>query len=1070
MPAQIIPLASSFAGLNRMVSPQNLPESQSPDTTDARSVGLRAGALGPRNGRTKIISRTTDAYGNFAGSRPYYPYVGMGVLNAVFGKFRVLCSADGIWHSQLILWPGLNAVNVPADLTGMDSAARVRFLQYKSRLYAFNGRNRMRCLDGVGWTLAGIDKIPTADAASAGTVSTGTIIGYSVVVSGGFFNVTFTVTAHGFSVGDTITSSFGDIFYARTAVITAVTTNTLTVQFPATQALALLPGNSASGHTNVAYVVPTSLTLSSAQTVFVGCDPGQLFVGALVLMAITDCPGVTLAKVNHIVAVENITPGAGFYFKLSEINATSIGLTTQTYCVGAVTQVPVLSAPTVVADSIAYAVASNVATLTTAAPHNLVVGQFVWLINHSDPTIGIQSSGQSNFNEVGSHLSGVFLVASVPSSTTFTCAITTGNISSTTSGPQYQIVGYNYGSVSPGAVTSPGGVTGIYRYFITPANSKHLDVIGRPVEAIPTGLGAPDAPTLGATSGFTPIGTQTVLQGQASTIAIPATHPDPQVDSWNIYRNKSGVYDTDLTSDQQDFFFVGSVPIGTTSFTDTKSDSDLTGAERLRFDQNVPATFKYGEIYGDRMFGCGFDPINDGNAASVASDVVTFSTAKPDGVLGAWFKVDGDAALYRIIAVPSSMTVQLDRPYVGPITASVYSIFRYPWEIYFSEFQDVEAWGPDGEGLRFKIEVPGQQTAVGLKSWQGLLLVFTTHNIYAIQGKGPNATDVRMLPEPIGRLGALSCDAIVGVDNDILFLSERGPAALVAGTAPQLIGVTLNTDWIDNLTAAEYPLCCAGTDDKDVYFSVPSAPGQVQNSKTFRYERYTQSWWEETGMCPLMFCREDTDHGARNMLTYLQGEFVMQPNSGTFDLTSQSYSFSPALADRNSAILLGTSVPTLPTANLGLTESMIRFYKNNILVAVRRIFYAADSGFTGGICWSQDSTKPYSGSVDVNSYDTVEIGNVAWSWLSKTLEVPARLNNVIGVHATFDAKGAAHLYKTDIVDGVESTQSHEITTAAKAAKWPTTRANRDYAARIGSRDGATLRHAEIEDIVEADTQ
>ena len=116
-----------------------------------------------------------------------------------------------------------------------------------------------------------------------------------------------------------------------------------------------------------------------------------------------------------------------------------------------------------------------------------------------------------------------------------------------------------------------------------------------------------------------------------------------------------------------------------------------------------------------------------------------------------------------------------------------------------------------------------------------------------------------------------------------------------------------------------------------------------------------------------------------------------------------------------------------------------------------------------------DANEAYSGAVPT-TYNRVEIGNVSYRWVTRTIEVDAKLNRLETVHATFDAKGSLNCYKTDIVDGVTSSSTHKITTAAKAEKWPITRANRDYAAVISSRDGAVIRHIDAEVIVEADTK
>ncbi len=528
--------------------------------------------------------------------------------------------------------------------------------------------------------------------------------------------------------------------------------------------------------------------------------------------------------------------------------------------------------------------------------------------------------------------------------------------------------GFNPTNLTPTATLGGTGLTGNYRYFVTPCNSKKLNAAGRALEGLPSNISAAVTPA-----------------NQTPTITnIPTTHPDSQVDSFNVYRNKSGVYDSNIPNVEQDFFLVGSVALGTGTFADKVSDDTLTGRPRLRFNQNVPASFQFGVVYNNRLYGAGFAPIFAGTVTSnkapvsvtVAGNVVTVTTgtahgffpgesviianvnapndfingtwtivATPskttftfalvhantgpnalasgnivsntfaldfagvsldDGVLGAWFQAAGSSVKYRIIGVPSSTQI-LVAPVLPPgspataatnpnifynadgvvLAAASYTIFRNPWEIYITEFGDLEAAGPDGEGLRYKIDVPGNQTPTGMIVFQDVLLVFTANSIYAIYGNGQTIDDIGIRKIYSG-IGAVSADTIIAVDNEVHFLSQRGPA-VIAGGEPQLYGLPLNTDWLDSLTADELALATMGSDDTFVYVSVP-VHGQVQNSKTFRYERYTQSWWEETEVCPVLYARDDLAGGTLNALVYAQDRLVCRPNTGALDLVAAALS------------------------------------------------------------------------------------------------------------------------------------------------------------------------------------
>lgn len=1043
--SQVVSLASNFAGLNRRVAPQNLDASQSPDTTDARSSNLRLGALGPRNGRAKIFSRTTDT--NSLG-RAYYPFTGMGVLNTSYGKYRVLSDQSGAWTTTVIPWPGLNAVSTPSQLTGRANV-RTRFTQYKNRLYAHNGRDRMRALDGIDWQFAGIAKPSATPTTTPGTpASTINVVAITDTTDSVFHNLEVTcASAHGFSVGDSVTLALTDPMYNGTFKVTSVGSSVkFTYQVP------IAIKNTATLSANISAIECTgrvgSITTASAH---------GLYTGDIITVSCSTSAfnGTFFAQVVSSTVVNVVLPyGTTDY---SSQAATGTVKATKLQRVGYAGLVTVANiSPFVIADSNPYihpqltssvVISSNVVTVTTSSAHGFVVGQTVELYGQNISTVADDAP-----------LHGIYIIGAVPTSTTFTFALTHTN--GTLSG--CSAVGYTYGTAILAATGATGAtpLTGTYRYFITACNSKRGDAWGRPIESIPSDI----SDSISAIS-------------QSITLSIPATHPDPQVDTWNIYRNKVGEYSTDLASDQQDFWLVGTVALGTTTFTDNVPDYALTDADRLRFDQNIPPAFKFAAMYGERMFGAGFDPITTGTASASGATITVSGITLPDGVVGCWFKADGDNAQYNIIARPTSTTITLDRNYVGTLSGAKYAIYRNPWEVYFSEFQDADAWGPEGEQRRFKLDVPGHQAVTGLCEWNNSLLVFTANNIYAIDGKGPNRTDIRMLPAPVySGLGALSCDAITRVDNDVYFLSSRGPAAM-AGGEPQLVGLVLNYDWLDTLTQAETSIAVAGTDGRDVYFSVPSAPNQTMNSRTYRYEVATKSWWEETGMCPVCFVRADSDNGQKDVLFYLQGEFVWQPNKGTLDGISAAIqgNDNAEINISNNGLQTG-SISIFPTDNLGPIECLCNFYAGNKLVAQRRIVpqYPASGMMAlhtsdSLLVWSLDSNLPYSGSLAgiEPAPDRAEIGNVSWRWQTKTVEVDAKVQKLQRASVTFDVKGATTCFKTDIVDGVAGSNALKLTAALKSNTWPLAASSRDYSALLSSRDGAVIRHMEAEMDAEA---
>lgn len=1039
-------LAGGFHGLNRAVSPQDLAAAESPDCTDCRSSGKLIGSLGPRLGRTRITAYTSTL-------------LGMGLLVTPYGRFRMIATADGVWTAEVVTWNGQTpATPTMASITGMDGTAAVRFLQYGNRIYAFNGRNRMRCFDGDRWTYAGIlggGAAPTFAAAIGGNTSS-------------------TPAAQATAV----TRSNG-VLYVR--VVSNVVSMVISGEGADSGQVATITGMAES-----AYNGTFTLTGSTRDLVFPPGTTGKPKGTYTITFSLTHADQAWTNSSSIVGALGKLTtPGIA-----SQLNAT----------VPAGTSTLAIPSAKTVTNAVLL---NNVATLTSTT-HGFLAGQWV-----------VIAVSNSSYN-------GTYLISAVTANTFSYALFKTDIASAGVTGTGTQLT-----------------LTGTYYYYIVAANSGHRDKTGRMIEAIPSALSA-------------------AITAVAQTITItniPATHSDPQVDTFNIYRTTNGGFDSGLVPDQQDFFLVGSVAIGITSFVDTSADAtgwyqSGTTFNRLRFNQNIPATFKYGAIYGDRLFGCGFDPYYTGTVTASGAALTFSGAVLTDGMKGCSFRVNGDDALYVIESVSSATTATIDRVYVGTASGAGFTIFREPSEIYFSEFLNVEACGPDSEGLRNKLAVPDKAIITGEITFEGHLLVFSLNSIYGIVGVGPSRTDIQMLTSAIFYgAGAVSGDAVIRVDNEVHFLSRNGPQKLAAfGSSayvtPDQYGIPLNVDWLDSLTISEMALACAGSDGRDVFYSVPVS-GQTLNSKSFRYERSTESWWEETEMCPTRYVRQDGPSGKVDQLYFLQGASIIQPSSGTTDLVTaltgsltsiskdygtlnmsvtsnvatisgatnhglavgsqvwmsgflgpvawtlvtvtvvvdaNSFKFAYVHADNSDTTTLTTrtiindSAAAFPTTNGGLSECYVRIYlSDGTLVATRRIV----SNTATSITWSTsagfastDLTQPghgYIGDPSVAAGTLYEIGNIGWKWLTRTVEVPVKLNKVVDVHATFNVKSpSVLLYKTDIVDGVESTHVHKITGIKKASKWPTNRANRDYAARLSSRTGAIVRHVDLETQEEAD--
>lgn len=1067
-------LMETAHGLNRSVSPVELSASESPSCADCRSVNKTVGWLGPRLGRASVAKKSN-------------PLLGMGQLIAPFGRYRIYGMTDGTWNAETVAWPGTSpATPTSGGLVGMDPSAILRTIQYKNRVYGFNGRDRMRNFDGNIWRFAGIGGGTIGALPAPGAVA-------PVAPAAAATNAVQNITGHGLynvlSLGSVTIEIVEDT--TSWAVLTPGQTITVTLS-------AVLAGDTISNDPAFT-ILPNGKGIQTTTTIDVVYADGLTFT----------VPGaLPLSGPRCWIAVSYTGVPASRTFAV--LGALPAGVTQAQVAAASVGQSPVVVAVTTAA------LTGGVAMLTSTA-HGLLAGQWV------NVTIS-----NANYN-------GSFLISSVTANTFSYSLFGAGDIASAT--------------VTGNATQRT--LTGTFYYYLVAANSAHQDTTGRMIEGLPGALSA-----------------AVTVTGQTVTIGnIPVSFPDPQVDTINIYRTTDGGFDTELVPEQQDFFLVGSVPIGTTTFLDTVNDDtgwyqSGTNFNRLRFNQNIAPTFKHGAIFGDRFFGAGFDPYVTGTA-SASGATITFSGATiTDGMQGCWFQAANDDNQYVIKVVNNAGSVVLDRPFVGTLSASAFTIFRNPWEVYFSEYMSVEAWGPDGELLRNKLEVPGHEAVTGIIQFEGHLLVFTQTQIYAIVGRGPLRTDIRLLPEPVyNGLGCVNGDAVTRVDNEIHFLSLDGPAMLASiGSAvyfaPQTYGVELNLDWIDKLTYAELRQAVIGSDGRDIFYAVPSAVGQVGNSVVYRYERNTKSWWPETGAVPLVYVRQDGAAGVMDTLFYVQGPLIVQPSSGALDIATQGCvgtltthtgivsaisngsSLTLNLTPGTNLFVIGDTVnitgaviganpninlPNLPVVDLttdqitvtlangmgadygacggtvtlavvnrfvihdpaaqygglDLSEVWVRFYTPaGLLRSSHRIVSSDQNTFTvysdptvagGGPLLASDTTSFQHG-------DTYALGGVTWTWTTKSIDAvdPLRktrthLHKTEEIWVTFDVvDGGVTLSLTNIVDTQVAQNPQIVTGRNLTQKLDVSKSAFEYATVMSSNNGAVVKHLSMRGQVESE--
>lgn len=568
-------------------------------------------------------------------------------------------------------------------------------------------------------------------------------------------------------------------------------------------------------------------------------------------------------------------------------------------------------------------------------------------------------------------------------------------------GVNWRMAGIAKDAFTPTSTPAAGALTGTFTWYVVAVNSKHTTK-GRPKVAIPSGY---VTATLASQ--------QTVIGG------IPATHSDPQVDKWYLYRSRANRTTTEATQEEQEecFYYVGSIAIGATSFaSDNTADTALVGQEPIRFDRQLPATYHYGCICGERMWGVVFHRISAGTA-TVNGDTtkIDFSgVVIPDGVVGAWFQVTGQAKRYMIIARTTSQ-ITLAEAFVGALAAGTYSIYRDPWQLYASEYGDVEAAGKEGEGFRYSMDLPDRGAATGVANLNGQLLIFTASSIYVITRQ---AQDWPSIPNPrlaVDYLGAVSGAAIRVVKERVYFLSLRGPAMWDGEHAP-IVLEQVGVNWLDALAPEQLEKACVDYSPvlDAVKFAVPLA-GQTENGYVFVWDLATQTCWPETFKHPSCYL-SDRDSTGKPVLFFSSDDMLVQDDTGTSDMALGTTKNGTVTAGSTSTTLVD-SAATFYTTGRGLKEVYVHIYRNRVWKASRRI----ESNTGTVLTWLASGAGGGTGFTPAVG-DTYEIGAIRMRWRTKDWEIPARAAKKYKLHVGFNAIAAASVFiKTDLVNAVEKT-------------------------------------------------
>lgn len=588
-------------------------------------------------------------------------------------------------------------------------------------------------------------------------------------------------------------------------------------------------------------------------------------------------------------------------------------------------------------------------------------------------------------------------------------------------------------TVSAGA-PSGDGITGTYYYYVVPVNSKATDIYGRAICGIPS------------TQSF-----EIIPAAQKVTVGgIPATHPDPQVDKWYIFRNLDGQYYTGANDDENQFYLVGEVAIGATSFADEVTDYAAQQAELLRFNRQIPPTCKSGFQLGQRLITFGFDPYTTGTATKngTTASLIDFTGASlAEGMKQCWFQAAGSSVKYRIKSVVSATQIELENDFVGTLTDSAYSIWRPGNDAYISEVGDFEAYGPDDEAFRWKLSIPTGDNIIAGCAVGEVGYLFCIDKIYVIYGQGDTIESLKISPTPMySGLGCVGPDALCVVDNNIYFMSLRGPMRYSGGSdIPAPIGERLNMQaTIEELAATQLNKIQCGHNGNEVHFAVPEL-GQTEPSRVYVYKIQEDVWLERKYIHPNVYAYMQNADGIPKLF-FGQGKHLCEDavNDGVQDFV-QGATVRGTVANTSTATSVVVSSGAFYTTDSGLAEAYCHVYYtggghrgSGRITSNTSNTVTCSAGFFDD---NGDAATPQAG-------DTFEIGG-RWWHKTKTFESPGVYKTDEGLSLGIDGVDSnTELVKTEYINDVEQTSKHTILADKVQEKFSIHAQNGLYAAKV----------------------
>lgn len=182
--------------------------------------------------------------------------------------------------------------------------------------------------------------------------------------------------------------------------------------------------------------------------------------------------------------------------------------------------------------------------------------------------------------------------------------------------------------------------------------------------------------------------------------------------------------------------------------------------------------------------------------------------------------------------------------------------------VYYSKIDLPEAFETAVNYLPFNKD--DGQLVTGLLPFNGALLLFKEHSVYALLGDAPDNWVVELVDPGIG---CASHRSITVVESVVRWWSEQGPAQLTNNTKPALIGTPLIGPTLssENIANSQLGLVVSAVDAnrERVLFAIPSL-NQTRNDFYLPFNYRLGVWesdrWEAIDACSLATVRDSSDN------------------------------------------------------------------------------------------------------------------------------------------------------------------------------------------------------------------